>query len=72
MKKIFQFASVAALSLATLTGCLKEINPQTDYVTIDQAGDAPGSFDNFVAAITNTMAGQFVYSAANQYPYDYG
>ncbi len=72
MKKIFQFVSVATLSLVTLTGCLKEIDPQSDYVTIGQAGDAPGAFENFVAAITNTMAGQFVYSASNQYPYDYG
>lgn len=72
MKKIFRLASVAALSLATLTGCIKEIFPQSSYVTEDQAGDAPGAFDNFVSAITNTMAGQFVYSASSQYPYDYG
>lgn len=72
MKKIFQFASMAALSLATLTGCIKEIDPQTSTVTIDQAASAPGSFDNFVAAITNTMAGKFVYSGSNQTPYDYG
>lgn len=72
MKKIFQFASIAALSLATLTGCIKVIDPQSSSVTVDQAGDAPGSFDNFVASITNTMAGKFVYNASSQSPYDYG
>ena len=70
MKKIFQFASIAALSLATLTGCIKVIDPQTSSVTVDQAGDAPGSFDNFVASITNTMAGKFVYNASSQSPYE--
>ena len=72
MKKIFRLASIAALGLATLTGCIKEIDPQTSTVTVDQAGAAPGSFDNFVASITNTMAGKFVYNASSMSPYDYG
>lgn len=72
MKKIFLFTSIAALSLTSLTGCIKEIEPQTNYVTVGQAGNAPGSFANFVDAITNTMAGKFVYNASSMQPYDYG
>lgn len=72
MKKIFLFASLAALGMTSLTGCIKEIEPQSSYVTVDQAANATGAFQNFVDAITNTMAGKFVYSASSQSPYDYG
>ncbi len=72
MKKIFLFASLAALGMTSLTGCIKEIEPQSNYVTVDQAANATGAFQNFVDAITNTMAGKFVYNASSQSPYDYG
>lgn len=72
MKKIFLFASLAALGMTSLTGCIKEIEPQSSYVTVDQAANATGAFQNFVDAITNTMAGKFVYNASNMSPYDYG
>ncbi|MCQ2143068.1 MAG: RagB/SusD family nutrient uptake outer membrane protein [Bacteroidales bacterium] len=60
MKNIFK-VSIALLGLAAIsTGCIKEFQPQTSYVTAAQAAAAPGSFDNFVAAITSTMNGQFL------------
>lgn len=58
--------------MTSLTGCIKEIEPQSNYVTVDQAANATGAFQNFVDAITNTMAGKFVYNASSQSPYDYG
>lgn len=72
MKNITKLFSIATVSLALLTGCIKEIDPQDSTVTADQAGNAPGSFDNFVTAITNSLAGSFTYSGSDQYPYDYG
>lgn len=39
---------------------------------MDQAANATGAFQNFVDAITNTMAGKFVYNSSTMSPYDYG
>ena len=61
---------VAASSLTT--SCIEEIDPQTSTVTLDQASNAPGSYDNFVNAITSSLAGQFTYSGSDQSPYDFG
>ena len=70
MKKIVKLFSVSMACLVlTTTSCIKEIDPQNSTVTSDQAANAPGAFDNFVSAITSTMAGQFVY---NENPYDFG
>lgn len=72
MKNIVKLFSIATASLMLMTGCIKEIDPQNSTITAGQAGNAPGSFDNFVTAITNSLAGSFTYSGSNQYPYDYG
>lgn len=72
MKHITKIFSIAAAGAMLLTGCIKEIDPQSSTITAGQAGNAPGSFDNFVAAITGSLAGSFTYSGSNQYPYDYG
>ena len=74
MKNIVKIFSVATVGLAltTLTGCIKEIDPQSSTVTAGQAAEAPGSFNNFVATITSSLNGAFTYSGSNQYPYDYG
>lgn len=72
MKNIVKLFSIATAGLILMTGCIKEIDPQSSTVTAGQAGNAPGSFDNFVTAITNSLAGSFTYSGSNQYPYDYG
>ena len=72
MKNIIKLFSVAALGIAVMSSCIKEIDPQTSYATTGQAADAPGSFNNFVTAITNSLAGTFTYNASKKDPYDYG
>lgn len=72
MKKIILSLSVAVISCASLTGCIEEIDPQSGTVTVGQAGNAPGSFQNFVDAITSDLAGKFNYWPAKQFPYDFG
>ena len=70
MKNIVKLFSVSMAFLAfTTTSCIKEIDPQNSTITADQAANAPGAFNNYVAAITSTMAGTFVY---NSNPYDFG
>ncbi len=72
MKNIVKLFSIATAGLMLITGCIKEIDPQSSTVTAGQTGNAPGSFGNFVTAITNSLAGSFTYSGSNQSPYDYG
>lgn len=73
MKNRIKLFSVAALLLALSTSCIEEIDPQTSTVTGNQAANAPGSYDNFVTAITNSLAGSFTYNGvSNASPYDYG
>lgn len=55
-----------------MSSCIEQIDPQSSTVTVEQAGNAPGSFDNFVAGLTNSLCGSFVYSGSSQTPYDYG
>lgn len=56
--KILSMMAVATL-LTSATSCIKEIDPQTSYATVDQVGNAPGVLDNAVNAITATMCGHF-------------
>lgn len=72
MKKTILSLFIATVGCFGLTSCIEEIDPQTSYVTVDQAGNAPGSFDNFVSAITSQLAGQFNYWPAKQFPFDFG
>ncbi len=73
MKNIIKLFSGVTLCLALATSCIEEIDPQSNTVTGDQAANAPGSYDNFVATITSSLAGSFGYGGTgNQYPYDYG
>ena len=72
MKKTILSLSIAVLGCAGLTGCIEEIDPQTNVATSDQVANAPGSFDKLVDAITSSLAGQFNYWPAQQFPYDYG
>jgi hypothetical protein len=69
MKKIL--LSLLVLVLVP-TSCIKEINPQNSTITAEQAGNAPGSYDNFVNALTSTLVGKFTYSGSSHTPYDYG
>lgn len=67
---------IALLAVATVvsfaTGCIKEIEPQGATVTVKQASAAPGAYDNFVNAVTNSLTGSFTYDGSNQYPWDFG
>lgn len=72
MKHTFQYIIIAAASLMLCTSCIKEIQPQSNTVNIDQASNAPGSFDNFVAGITSTLTGEFIFGSGNNYTYDLG
>ena len=69
----FIYSAVAGLaSVAMLTGCIDEINPENSYVTSKQAAEAPNSYNNFVNAVTNNLAGQFNYWPEEMFPFDYG
>jgi len=72
MKKILLSFFVAAWGMTFATSCIQEIDPQDSTITADQAANAPGSYDNFVSAITSTLVGQFTYSGTSMYPWDFG
>ena len=72
MKQIAKIFSITAAAAVLLSGCIKEIVPQGGQASFDQANEAEGSYDNFVAAITNSLAGSFAYRPASQWPIDYG
>jgi hypothetical protein len=72
MKKILLSLFAVVFGFAFTTSCIEEIDPQTSTVTADQAGNAPGVYDNFVNAITSTLVGNFTYSGGSHTPYDYG
>lgn len=68
------FAALA-LAVTSLTSCIEEIDPQSNTVTIDQAGTAPNSFNKFVSAITSDMNGRpmmFSESKLGSYNFDFG
>ena len=72
MKKKILSMAIAVLTVPALTGCIEEYEPQSTTVTIDQAANAPGSFDNFVNTLTSSLGGKFTYSGSDQYPWDFG
>ncbi len=74
MKKYIVSFAVATLVLSSVTGCIEEYSPEgyNNYVTIDQAAEAPGSYDNFVNNITTSLSGQFTYNDSKYTPWDFG
>lgn len=67
--------AVLALAATSLTGCIEEIDPQTNTVTIDQASSAPNSFNKFVSAVTSEINGSPQYggqSNMSSYNFDFG
>lgn len=73
MKNIIKSVALAASIMPFTTSCIEEIDPQTAYVTMDQAAAAPGAYDNFVSAITGSLVGQFTYNGDNSTtPWDFG
>lgn len=73
MKKHILSAAILAGALCLPTSCVEEFEPQGSTVTVDQAGEAPNSYDNFVDAVTSTLMGQASYSGSvTSYAIDYG
>lgn len=73
MNKHMKLAAALILGTSLLaTGCLEETFPQQGSVTVDQAGNAPNAFNNFVNSCTSTLSGQFLYSGSSYSPYDFG
>lgn len=74
MKKYIVSLAIATFTLSSLTGCIEEYEPEGygNYVTKDQASQAPGAFDNFVNNITSSLSGQFTYSGSSMSPWDFG
>ena len=74
MKKYIVSLAIATFTLSSLTGCIEEYEPEGygNYVTTDQASQAPGAFDNFVNNITSSLSGQFTYSGSSMRPWDFG
>jgi hypothetical protein len=73
MKKILLSLVIVAFGFAFATSCVEVIDPQNSTITVDQAANAPGAYDNFVAALTSTLLGEFTYSGnSTTTPYDYG
>jgi hypothetical protein len=72
MKKVLISLLIVAFGFTFATSCIEEIDPQNSTITVEQAGNAPGSYDNFVNAITSTLVGRFTYSGASRHAYDYG
>ena len=64
--------AAGALVLTAFNSCIEEIDPQTSYVTAEQAGKAPGAFNNFADAITSSLTGEFTYDPSETYPWDFG
>lgn len=64
MKKISLIYTGAALVM--LSSCIQEFDPQSGTVIEDQAATAPGSYENFVSAITSNISGKFVFSDRHQ------
>lgn len=71
MKNIIKFIAVGVASLVLTTSCLDEIVPQSSTVTKEQAANAPGSYNGFVAAITNNLCGTPQYNGTSN-PWDFG
>ena len=71
MKKILLKTLAVTFGLTMFTGCIEEYDPQTSYVSSDQAAEAPGAFQNFVNGITAPLIGEFNYSN-DMYPFDFG
>jgi hypothetical protein len=69
VSKLLTF-SLCGISVAT-TSCIQEFDPQSSTVTVDQAANAPNSYNNFVNTITDAMSGSFEFGSS-YYPWDFG
>lgn len=72
MKKIFSTILVSAAAASIMTGCIEVVEPQSSTVSLEQAINAPGSFDRFVSGLTTNLCGNFTYAGSDHRVYDYG
>lgn len=72
MKKIIPIFMLAAAGVMSLSSCIEEYTPQSSTVSLEQAANAPGSFDNFVNNLTGNLCGNFTYSGSDWSVYDFG
>lgn len=57
----------------SLSSCIEEVVPQGNGgVTLEQAANAPGSFQKFVDNLTGNLCGKFTYSRSDRDVYDFG
>lgn len=77
MKNILKISAVALALTMGVSSCIEEVVPQSGASSLsgtiskDQAAAAPGSFDNFVDAITGTLTGTFIYNNSTN-PWNFG
>lgn len=71
MKRIIKILLVTFIAVFTMS-CVNEFEPQSDYVTKDQAANANGAYNNFVNSITSGLCGQFPYGGSSSSAYDFG
>ena len=64
MKQIKNIVIALVAVVLVASGCIKETFPQTSTVTVTQAANAPGAFDNFVDAVTSSLCGTFTYGGS--------
>ena len=62
-KSVIFIAALGMTTLMTMNSCIEEVDPQTSYVTKNQAANAPGAFDNFVSSLTSSLNGEFTYTS---------
>lgn len=62
------------MGVFSLNSCIEEVVPQggSGGVTLDQAANAPGSFQKFVDNLTGNLCGKFTYSGSDHDVYDFG
>lgn len=73
MKNIKNILIAALCVVSLMTSCIEETQPQSSTITAAQAAAAPGAYQNFVNAVTSSLAGQFTYAGnSDTRPYDFG
>ena len=72
MKNIYKVISAIAVSALLFSSCIKETQPQSSYVTSEQAANAPDSFEGFVSGLTTSLMGTFYAFSDSGNAFDFG
>lgn len=62
----------AAIALTSLTSCIQDFEPEQDYASKDQIGQAPTAFNSLTKALTSTLCGEYAYSGSDLNANDFG